>query len=387
MKHIIQQLKVCLLFSILIFVTTALSQSKIYWTNDASGIYRANLDGSNPEHLIDLGGVAAFGIAIDTVGLKMYWTEVVTDRIQRADLDGNNIENLLGTGTIPQGIALDPNSGKMYWVDGGGNNISRADFNGSNVEELVTGLENPIGIALDLSAGKMYWTDATSNKVQRADLDGSNVETLLPSLTDTVVIGPTGIFLDHNSGKMYWAENSGSNPLIRRADFDGTNVEEVVNIISAPGFNTPYGVAVYNGKLYWSEKSAGKIRRVNLDGSNPEDLFTGTGQPGLIAIFQSGPNAVEDDNSLIPSNFALQQNFPNPFNPSTTIKFSIPSESFTTLKVYDVLGNEIEKLVNEYLPAGNYEINFSASSFSSGIYFYRITSGSFTAVKKLILLR
>jgi len=97
--------------------------------------------------------------------------------------------------------------------------------------------------------------------------------------------------------------------------------------------------------------------------------------------------AIDDDVKTIAYDYALQQNYPNPFNPSTTIKFSIPSQSFTTLKVYDVLGNEIVGLVNEQLPAGNYKFSFVADNLPSGIYFYRITSGSFTAVKKMTLLR
>jgi len=391
-KNLIQQLTYCLLLGILSFTTTVSAQTKIYWANEGitAGIYRANLDGSNPEYLVDLSAVgAAFGIAVDFIGFKIYWTDFVRNMVQRADLDGNNIENLIISGTPnPFGIAVDPISGKMYWLDTGNNNINRADFNGSNVEELVTGLEHPIGIVLDLIAGKMYWTDATFEKVQRANLDGSNIEDLLPSLTDTVIV-PKGIALDHDNGKMYWAEDRGGfDPIIRRANFDGSNVEEVVNNISAPGLTSPQGVAVYNGKLYWTDRSTGKIQRANLDGSNTEDLFTGGGVPSLITVFQSeDPTDVEDDIALIPSNFVLQQNFPNPFNPSTTIKFSIPSESFTTLKVYDILGNEIAELVNEQLAAGNYKFNFAADNLSSGVYFYTIHAGEFTETKKMMLLR
>jgi photosystem II stability/assembly factor-like uncharacterized protein len=89
----------------------------------------------------------------------------------------------------------------------------------------------------------------------------------------------------------------------------------------------------------------------------------------------------------LPEQFSLEQNYPNPFNPSTTIKFSIPTSEFVTLKVYDVLGNEVATLVNEEKPAGSYEINFDASNLSSGIYLYTVQAGSYTQTKKLILLR
>ena len=98
----------------------------------------------------------------------------------------------------------------------------------------------------------------------------------------------------------------------------------------------------------------------------------------------------------IPLNFELLQNFPNPFNPVTKIKYSIPdgtlrhaqSDNFVVLKVYDVLGNEIATLVNEYQEAyGSYEVSFEAASLASGVYLYKLETGSFTDVKKMVLLR
>lgn len=85
--------------------------------------------------------------------------------------------------------------------------------------------------------------------------------------------------------------------------------------------------------------------------------------------------------------YKLFDNFPNPFNPSTTIQFSIPEESDVTLRVYDVLGNEMATLVGEYKSAGEYEVEFDASALSSGIYFYKLQSGVFTKTKKMILVR
>ncbi len=94
-----------------------------------------------------------------------------------------------------------------------------------------------------------------------------------------------------------------------------------------------------------------------------------------------------EKNSTAPNSFALQQNYPNPFNPSTKINFSLPVAGFTTLKVYDVLGKEITTLVNGHCEAGNYSAQFNASTLPSGIYFYQLTSGSYTAVKKMMLVK
>jgi hypothetical protein len=98
-------------------------------------------------------------------------------------------------------------------------------------------------------------------------------------------------------------------------------------------------------------------------------------------------SSVNDDENGIVKEYYLNQNFPNPFNPTTTIKYRIPELCFVNVKVFDVLGEEIETLVDEEKPTGNYEVKFSANRLSSGIYFYTLTAGEFRETKKMILLR
>jgi Secretion system C-terminal sorting domain len=88
-----------------------------------------------------------------------------------------------------------------------------------------------------------------------------------------------------------------------------------------------------------------------------------------------------------PLEFALEQNYPNPFNPSTVIKYSIPENGFVTLDVYNLLGEKVASLVNGVQEAGRYEVNFNASSLASGIYVYSLKSGSFSSVKKMLLMK
>ena len=83
----------------------------------------------------------------------------------------------------------------------------------------------------------------------------------------------------------------------------------------------------------------------------------------------------------------MSQNYPNPFNPITTIDYSIKSAGLVTLKVYDMLGNEVASLVNERKEPGNYNVTFDAANLPSGIYLYALKSGNFLATKKLILLK
>lgn len=85
--------------------------------------------------------------------------------------------------------------------------------------------------------------------------------------------------------------------------------------------------------------------------------------------------------------YKIEQNYPNPFNPATTIKYQIPEQSYVTIKVYDILGNEVQTLVHDEKSAGSYEVTFDASAFSSGIYFYKLKAGNFFETKKMILLK
>lgn len=99
------------------------------------------------------------------------------------------------------------------------------------------------------------------------------------------------------------------------------------------------------------------------------------------------PTSVEQTPNLVPEVYALKQNYPNPFNPTTTIEFAIPQKEFVTLKVYDLLGREVETLVSEHLEAGSYKTRFDAGRLASGMYVYRLQAGAFSDSKKLLLVR
>jgi hypothetical protein len=132
------------------------------------------------------------------------------------------------------------------------------------------------------------------------------------------------------------------------------------------------GLLLYVGDhFYW------KVRTINDGGTGPwSDNFH----------FDIMFTDVKGE-TLLPTEFALLQNYPNPFNPSTSIQYAISNRQFVQLKVYDVLGNEIATLVNEEKAAGSYEVEFNASSLSSGMYLYKLQAGDFIVVKKLILLK
>ncbi|MHC4790968.1 MAG: T9SS type A sorting domain-containing protein, partial [Planctomycetota bacterium] len=88
-----------------------------------------------------------------------------------------------------------------------------------------------------------------------------------------------------------------------------------------------------------------------------------------------------------PTEFVLYQNYPNPFNPATTIVYSIPERDFVTLKVYDLCGRELQTLVSEFVNLGPHSVNFDASNFANGLYFYKLHVGDLVETRKMLLIR
>lgn len=108
-----------------------------------------------------------------------------------------------------------------------------------------------------------------------------------------------------------------------------------------------------------------------------------------LSLFNISPSStsVYEENPLIPNRAELYPNYPNPFNPQTTISFSLPSKSFVSLKIFDALGREVSVVLSEELPFGKYFSQWNAAGMTSGVYFYRLQVGRFTETKKLLLLR
>ncbi len=106
-----------------------------------------------------------------------------------------------------------------------------------------------------------------------------------------------------------------------------------------------------------------------------------------IGEFSIGVVLVAEEVNNIPKEYGIEQNFPNPFNPTTTIRYSIPEDGLVTLKIYNAIGQEITTLINEIKQIGNYYLQFDASLLPSGVYFYQLNAGNFTNTKKMILLR
>jgi hypothetical protein len=105
------------------------------------------------------------------------------------------------------------------------------------------------------------------------------------------------------------------------------------------------------------------------------------------AIARFSPTSVLNEAGMTPNKYELVQNYPNPFNPSTTIKFSIPESGNVKVTVYDAIGRVVVTLTNNVYQTGSYKIEWNASSYASGIYFYRLESRNFNMVKKMVLVK
>jgi hypothetical protein len=96
---------------------------------------------------------------------------------------------------------------------------------------------------------------------------------------------------------------------------------------------------------------------------------------------------ISGSESLVPTEFALMQNYPNPFNPTTTINYALPTQAMVEISIYNALGERVAMLVNEIKEAGRHTVEFNASGYSSGIYFYQIKANDYVSVKKMILMK
>jgi len=194
-------------------------------------------------------------------------------------------------------------------------------------------------------------------------------------------VSGSGLYVSTNDGLSWYARNNGltsstvkciskyNNYLIIGTDSGGVYISS-------------------NNGLSWIQKNNGLISK-NVWSVYVKSgyLYAGTYCMGLWRRAVDDIIGVQNIGSKIPDKFSLLQNFPNPFNPSTIIRFQIKDSRLVTLKVYDILGKEIATLVNEKQSPGVYEVTFDGSRLTSGIYFYKLVSGSYSEVRKMVLIK
>jgi hypothetical protein len=193
---------------------------------------------------------------------------------------------------------------------------------------------------------------------------------------------------DYND--LYYDDTNNNNCLVRAGGNDYKTLGEwqatgkdLHSYVEMPHFVSPTDLHIDPSIATCLESRGTPIAGVltDIDNDLRDDDSTDIGADEFDGIV-----GVQDEETL-PTEFALEQNYPNPFNPSTKISWQSPIGSQQTLKIYDVLGNQVATLVDEYKPAGKYEFEFLASALPSGVYFYQLKADEYTAVKKMILLK
>jgi hypothetical protein len=229
-------------------------------------------------------------------------------------------------------------------------------WSGNGIGDYATGVFVKTGDSIHITASGSFYNGVKtvpSPDGWPSPPDPGYGQTIMPNLASNALVGGIGISND----QYFITPLDGGDTGAHGPGFVGSNF---------------IGVAKDPGQIYLA------INDTPLS-DNVDDL--------VVNILVLPLTNVETGNVSAPAQFMLLQNFPNPFNPGTTIQYSIATRNYVTLKVYDMLGREVIELVNESKEAGNYGVHFDASKLVSGLYVYTLRSGSYSITKKMILIK
>lgn len=238
----------------------------------------------------------------------------------------------------------------------------------TDTSKQITGLEGGI---------TYYW------RVNSVNAGGASDFSDAFSFTTGYPAAPELIFPENNTGNLpvdsvlYWFNNSNTQTfdlqLARAANFSSNSI--VIDTTGLTDTTHSYSNLLFNTFYFW------RVRGINEHG-------TGNWSDTWQFKTMGDPSSIGSEIIKIADDYFLEQNFPNPFNPSTIIQFNIPEGGNVNLKVFNLLGQEVAEVIkNQFYSNGSYEINFDASGLPSGIYFYRLTVNEYSASKKMILLK
>ena len=252
--------------------------------------------------------------------------------------------------------------------------VMTEDYDVTKIDSISSFVVNSSGNAIPAphvlttgDIGKKALSDTTAERWESVLITYENVR-----VTDLNADGDAGP-VTYNYGEIFVNDGSGDTRVeLQDGNHFYNNVWDGVdtsNVYFTSITDTGSTFQSLTGYLYYSHSYYKLVPRYQSD-------FVG----------YSLPTSVEVDNT-IPARFAVSQNYPNPFNPSTIISYSLPKEGYVTVKVYNIIGQEVATLVNAQQSAGTYKVNFDASSLSTGVYFYSVRSGSYNQVKKMMLIK
>jgi photosystem II stability/assembly factor-like uncharacterized protein len=322
---------------------------------------------------------------------------VATTGIYKSTNAGVNWVQQVATGTFSDLAFIDLNTGFAVRTNlvakttNGGSNFTNSNYTSNSL----------------VSANKIIFI--TGQTLMILGVDNANDTTFVFKSTNmgntwTQIFKTPGVFfemkfLNSNTGMM-----CGDNGVVRKTTNGGT----AWTTVNTPASTDLLGLHFASSSIFYMVGSSGTIlkstnagvnwltqtcpvtanlRSVNVFPSDDNGIIVGAG--GIILRTTNGGafTSVIQNGTEIPENYSLSQNYPNPFNPSTKIKFSVAGTGNISIKVYDVMGKEVARVVDQNLTPGEYTADFDASSLPTGTYFYRLTAGSFTETKKLVLIK
>jgi photosystem II stability/assembly factor-like uncharacterized protein len=270
-------------------------------------------------------------------------------------------------------------------------NIYKSQDYGNNWTEINLGIPLDARITSIVASENAIFAGSASNGIFKTTNNGTSWNEINADLTNTHIFQLVAMdtkLLAVTLGGVFVSDNDGTNWTEYISGLENVNCFAVVTdkLLAGTDDNGVY-LSINSGST-WTSFNTGMPdnTRIWSLAKSSDCIFAGTDKGvwrrPLSEIITDVKNATE-----LQKNFTLEQNYPNPFNPRTKISFVIPNSSFVILKIYDILGNEIETLVNEEKPSGIYEITWNATNLPSGIYFYKMQAGNYIETKKMILLK
>ncbi|MCD4730981.1 MAG: T9SS type A sorting domain-containing protein [Bacteroidales bacterium] len=270
--------------------------------------------------------------------------------------------------------------------------------NSKILDVQIPGTTNINDITADIS-GNLYVSYPTGSQIFKININDQTYSTFVDSGLGT----PNGLYFDEQNNRLLIISYQNFSPVQAVYLADSTlSTVTTTNLHGLDGLTRDnegnyYASSWYNNAVYRFDSTF--INSPELFSTHPDDpadIYFDK-QNNLLAVplffthaveFVSLPTSIDEkDNHEIADGFVLKQNFPNPFNPVTTITYSIPRKSYITLRVYDILGREVVLLINEEKMKGNYDVEFNASELPSGVYFYKLQTEKYIETKKMIFMK
>ena len=392
---------------------------KLYWIDAHNRLRSSNLMGRNIKNVIS-NLEPPKQLALDIRGGKVYWAEA-EGRIRRANLNGKTIENVATNLGTPLG--LDVGGGKVFWIDRDPANVDklrRVDLNGTEISSPRTvAFVLPGSIAIDADGGKLYLTEDRCGRITRMNFYDNRDEVVVTGL-----VSPGAIVLGSPATSPVVTEDTESPldtpPIYSQYDInkDGTvNDIDACMVVSAVGES---GASIQNGRTDVNADGTVDIADVVLILDNLDEDAAAPGvsmalttlsvdkiQAQIDILLASGNNSFAVQRALVylrqllalarPGKTILLANYPNPFNPETWIPYQLATGSDVQITIYDTRGTGVRLLKLGYQPMGYYTSRTRAAHWdgrnqvgepvASGLYFYKLTAGEFSATRKMLIVK